>query len=69
MFAKSTLTVDDKDLTVGLSVKRTLSATKVQLTDYSLVRFPMPGSSYPESVRCSDSVTINGPNQALSSLR
>ena len=35
MFAKSTLTVDDKDLTVGLSVKRTLSATKVQLTDYS----------------------------------
>ena len=27
MFAKSTLTVDDKDLTVGLSVKRTLSAT------------------------------------------
>lgn len=35
MFAKSTLTVDDKDLTVDLSVKRTLSATKVQLTDYS----------------------------------
>lgn len=68
MFAKSTLTVDDKDLTVGLSVKRTLSATKVQLTDYSC-QISDAGSSYPESVRCSDSVTINGPNQALSSLR
>ncbi len=30
----------------------------------------MPGSPYlSRSVRCSDSVTINGPNQALSSLR
>lgn len=35
LFAKNVLTVEDDDTTVELTVKRTLAATTVQVTDYS----------------------------------